>query len=77
MRSMETVAKERMEVAVCFDPNLFKYELSPDFRLSNNSPSGVKLATKMYPTLPTSSVSCSTKSASSRTSTSTVTINTA
>lgn len=78
MRSMELVGRERMEVAVCF----FSFPISwgcvgTDGRCSNNSPFGVRPATTMSRTSRISSVSSFTKSASSRTSSSTATISTA
>lgn len=55
MRTMELVGKERMEVAVC--PDSVGTNEQYLFVHSNNSPSGVKLATMMSQTLPTSLVS--------------------
>ena len=76
MRSLETVAKERMEVAV----SIFCFPKAIEMRLtlfsSNNYPSGVKVVTKMSLTSLTSSVSYSTKSVNSRTNTSTDMIST-
>jgi hypothetical protein len=69
MRSLELVAKERMEVAV---RSLFPLvDLSSILKLtlycSNNYRSGVSTAMKTSPMSPTSSVFCSTKSVNSKT----------
>lgn len=57
MRSLETVAKERMEVAVCASqPATGPASVAnrTDINISNNSQSGAKLATRMSRTSPTS-----------------------
>lgn len=64
MRSLETVARERMEVAVCFpigDPLFMS-----DSDTSNKYLSGEKPPMRTSLTSPTSSVSCSTRLVSSR-----------
>jgi hypothetical protein len=77
MRSLELVAKERMEVAVC-DLELFRdREWRPaDAHCSNNYRSGARPATKMSRTLRTSLACCYTRSANLRTNTSTDTTST-
>lgn len=53
MRSLETVARERMEVAVCL-PMISRQYFAIDMFNSNNYPFGVRLVTKMSLTSPTS-----------------------
>lgn len=47
MRSLETVAKERMEVAVCSITCSGNYPIADEPSDSNNSQSGAKPATRM------------------------------
>jgi hypothetical protein len=81
MRSMEQVAKERMEVAVRRHPLPTQPLVLPPFSnvvcvCSNNYPYGAREETRTFRMLPTSWVSCFMRLASWRTSTSTDTTST-
>lgn len=77
MRSLEQVARERMEVAVSCPvvPHLCLTPSDPAIS-SNNYLFGEKPVTRMFPMLPTSLVSCSTRLANLRTNMSTDMTNT-